>query len=85
MVIQAAGKLPDRVQIGIALEQVLQGLKDRVAVNEIRGRRAQARHAKLFQYGIIKGNIGLPGVEQHPVAIEGYQFQQIINPGNAAS
>jgi hypothetical protein len=39
---------------------------------------------EVIQDGVIEGDIGLAGVEQHSVAIEGNQFQQIINPGTAA-
>jgi len=36
------------------------------------------------QNGIVEGDIGLLGIEQDPVAIKGYQLEQVVDPMEAA-
>jgi hypothetical protein len=36
------------------------------------------------QNGIVEGDVGLLGIEQDPVAIKGYQLEQIVDPIGAA-
>jgi hypothetical protein len=79
-VIVTAGKIEDRLQARIALKEILEGFLDGMAVDIIRGLGAQARALKAGQNGIIKGDVGLPGVEQDPIAIKGYQLDQIRCP-----
>ena len=38
----------------------------------------------MRQNGIIKGDVGLEGIEQDSVAIKGYQLEQIVDPMGAA-
>jgi hypothetical protein len=37
------------------------------------------------QNGIVEGDVGLLGIEQDPVAIKGYQLDQVVGPIGAAS
>jgi hypothetical protein len=38
----------------------------------------------MRQNGIVKGDVGLEGIEQDPVAIKGYQLDQVVDPMGAA-
>ena len=76
MVVETAGESDHRLQVGIALEQVLQGFPHGVAVDVIHGLGAHGRPVEVGENGVVKSDVGLPGIKQHPVAIEGYQFYQ---------
>jgi len=32
------------------------------------------------QNGVVEGDVGLLGIEQDPVAIKGYQLEQVVDP-----
>jgi len=52
-----------------------------MAVDVILGFEVHPRPLEVGQDRIIKGDVGLPGVEQDPIAIKGNQFDQTICPG----
>jgi hypothetical protein len=35
---------------------------------------------EVGENGVVKGDVGLPGIEQDPIAIKGYQFGHVIVP-----
>ena len=51
-----------------------------VAVNVVHGLGAQGGPVEVGQNGIVEGDVGLLGIEQDPVAIKGYQLEQVVDP-----
>ncbi len=84
-VIETAGEVEDGRKIEIALKDVLQRFPHGVAVDVVHGVETQGGAVEVRQDGIVESDVGLLGIEQDPVAIEGYQFDQVVGPRGAAS
>ena len=59
---------------------MLQRFPHGVAVDIVHGLGAQEGAVEVGQDAIVKSDVGLLGIEQDPVAIEGYQFDQVVVP-----
>ena len=62
---------------------MFQRFPDGVAMDEILGFEVHPRLLEAGQDVIVKGDVGLPGVEQDPIAIKGNQLDQTMHPGNS--